>query len=575
MSIRQLFSIVMLSVFVGVTAVRAQPEVGSGGQMPLTLLCFHAYLPIVTGGGGEAAAQPNGGIILPPGGGNNGNHCQTFADFNGDGYDDLAVGVLMEDLNGVDNTGAVNVINGNGGGLWTANDQFWHRDVPDVLAANATNDHFSESMAFGDFNGDGYTDLAVGTPDAERQGVTNAGTVHAFYGSMVGLTAVNNQMWSQAGDIQGILEENDQFGQSLAVGDFNNDGYDDLAVGVPYEDVNTIEDAGAVNIIFGSVDGLTTTGNQIWVEDDLGLFGVSQEDDLFGFALTAADFDGDGYDDLAVGVPNQDLGQGVAIADAGVVFVLPGSAEGPSTTGLQLWSQGGNVQGVVEAFDRFGQTLAAADFNADGYADLAVGLPGEDVDDQTNAGAVNVLYGTANGLWATNNQIWHQDSVGFVGNLAEADDHFGYSLTTGDYNGDGYADLAVGAPFEEVGGVPPGTGVQSAGSVEVLFGTPLGLSAADYQFLSQINSAIEGTAEPFDLFGWAVTSGDYNGDGYADLAIGVPQDDGDGVANAGAVNVLYGWAQGISVDDDDLWSQFPPGIMDTAEVGDLFGATLP
>jgi FG-GAP repeat len=151
---------------------------------------------------------------------------------------------------------------------------------------------------------------------------------------------------------------------------------------------------------------------------------------LLGFARDAAgqlkaDFNGDGFADLAVGVPDEDVG---TITNAGAVNVLYGSGTGLSAAGNQLWHQdSGGILDGAEADDIFGWALAAGDFNGDGFADLAVGVPGESVGTISFAGVVNVLYGSGSGLSATGNQLWHQDRSG-VADVAEADDHFGLGL---------------------------------------------------------------------------------------------------------------------------------------------------
>ena len=104
------------------------------------------------------------------------------------------------------------------------------------------------------------------------------------------------------------------------------------------------------------------------------------------------------------------------------------------------------VGGTAEFLDRFGEALAAGDFNGDGFADLAGGASGEDVGGVRDAGAVSVLYGAAGGLTTAGGRLFTQ-----VGSAAEEQDWFGWALAAGDFNRDGFADLAVGAPYETVG----------------------------------------------------------------------------------------------------------------------------
>ena len=131
---------------------------------------------------------------------------------------------------------------------------------------------FASALASGDFNNDGFDDLALGVRGEDIGAVANAGAVNVLRGSGAGLTAAGDQIWHQ--DSAGILdvaESGDAFGSALAVGDFNNDGFDDLAVGAHDEDVGTVANAGALNVLRGSAAGLTAAGNQIWHQDSAGI----------------------------------------------------------------------------------------------------------------------------------------------------------------------------------------------------------------------------------------------------------------------------------------------------------------
>jgi len=490
---------------------------------------------------------------------------RLWARSNGnDTYHALVIGVPLEDIDTVSNAGAVNVLYGAALGLSGEGDQFWHQDVSGVVGAAEEGDQFGFALAAGDFNGDGYFDLAVGVPYEDVGDTSNAGLVQVFYATADGLSSAGNEMWNQGTPgIEGGVEEGDGFGYALAAGDFNGDGYDDLAVGVPFEDKAGENDSGAVNVIYGSADGLTANGNQIWDQDDF-FGGAAESGDEFGYSLAAGDFNGDGYDDLAIGAPSDDWGE---INAAGVVNVLYGSSSGLSATGGQTWSQADtSIDDSAEESDNFGYSLAAGDFNGDGRDDLAIGVPGEDVDTASGCGAVNVLYALPTGGLSSSSQFWHQDPV-YVRDGPEDNDWFGSALAAGDFDGDGYDDLAVGVPGEDVD-TTEGT-VSDAGAVNVLYGSSMKLQAEGGQFWHQ---DIIGTAEEYDNFGFSLAAGDFNGDGHDDLAIGVPFDDLLTNENAGVVNVIYGFGGGLG-SSSQLWYQ-GLGILDTAEEGDHFGYAL-
>jgi hypothetical protein len=397
----------------------------------------------------------------------------------------------------------------------------------------------SSSDVGADFDNDGVADLAIGVPGENG----SAGAVNVLYGTVGGLSGSGSQLFTQVG---GAVEIGDVFGAALAAGDFNNDGFADLAVGAPGEAVGAADVAGAVSVLYGSATGLTTSGGQLFTQ----VGGAIEAGDRFGAALAAGDFSNSGFADLAAGAPGEAVG---SAGGAGAVSVLPGSAGGLTTTGGRLFTQ---VGGTPETGDQFGFVLAADDFNNNGLADLAVGAPFEAVGSASAAGAVSVLYGSAGGLTITGGQLFTQ-----VGGSVEALDLFGFSLAAGDFDNDGFADLAAGAPWERVGTA------DQAGAVSVLDGSAGGLTTAGGQLFTQVAGNVEAT----DQFGAQLAAGDFNNNGFADLAAAAPLEAVGSIFAAGAVSVLYGAGGGLTSSGGQLFTQNSPGVPGAAEVFDQFG----
>jgi len=490
-------------------------------------------------------------------------------DFNGDDVPDLAIGVPDEDVGAVQDAGAVNVLYSASDGLQAASesgllsDQIWHQNRADLASRSEAGDRFGRALATGDFNHDNYCDLAIGVPGEDVGAIGDTGAVAVLYGSESGLQAANAQTWHQnRAGVYGSAEVGDAFGSALAAGDFNHDGYVDLAIGVPGEDVGNKADAGTVVVLYGTADGLQAADEQTWHQNRAGIYGSAEVNDAFGSTLATGDFNQDQYTDLAIGVPGEDVG---ALIDAGTVVILYGATDGLQTASPadQTWHQNKTgLIGTANIDDAFGSALATGDFNQDGYADLAIGVPGKKVGAMVDAGAVAVLYGSAAGLGTVDDQAWHQNRAGVYG-TAEAGDGFGWSLSVGDFNGDRYADLAIGVPGEDVGTT------QDAGSVNLLYGSGDGLqvTAPRDQSWSQGTADVQGRAETGDRFGQALATGDFNQDGYADLAIGIPGEDIDTIQNAGSVHILHGAATTLQAEspDDQIWGQHSPHVEGIAE----------
>jgi len=499
----------------------------------------------------------------------------AVGDFNNDGYGDVVVSAPDEAWTGSNKAGLVSVAYGSEYGVQAPT---WEPVPQRGDTGPESYDYFGEVLATGDFNADGADDLVVGTPRENWGSATDAGVIQIYWGdAFFGRSLTSGDPWTTASSGLGRpTEVGGNFGQALAVGDFNNDGVDDLAIGAPGEDDDQgwvymtlgrhwldcdVLASGSViwwealdlileinyslyyDILTGNISlesalvGLINEGNVAGAElEDLYVavmdadsecgqpesltefqsspyFGVVPEDgDRFGEALVAADVDHDGYDDLVIGAPGVN-------DDAGEVFVLYGASTLPQNGVDTLTQTGGSDP---EAGDRFGATLTAGDFNKDNFMDVAVGAPDEDYGSSApGAGAVTVFDGSAGGLGGAET-FWQSDAD----ETNEAGDHFGAALAAGDINDDGDDDLLIGAPYEDL------NGITDNGYLSLFRGGSSGLggssSMSQYQIADQQEDA---------LYSYAIATGDVNGDGNDDVLIGLPGMRADGLPGAGAAVV--------------------------------------
>jgi hypothetical protein len=403
-----------------------------------------------------------------------------------------------------------------------------------------------------DFDDDGFDDLVICVNRESIGSIGGAGALHVLYGSANRLTTQGTQFWHQ--DKPNIAEKcqaNDEFASAAAIGDFNHDGHSDLAIGVPKENAAR----GVVQVLYGASAGLRATGSQLFSQATLGISDTAEPGDEFGRALAAADFNADGFDDLAIAAPFESI---AGLNFVGAVHILYGTSSGLSGQSEQFWNR--EVLGQsFEAGEQFGRALAVGDFDRNLAMDLAIGAS-SDIEGAGNAGSVQVLYGIlGTGLTVEGAQVWHEDVDNVLGTVEEID-NFGRELTTGDFNGDFHDDLATTSVENEVS------------VVHIIYGSDDGLTGVGDQLLSDPSQ----DPDPNSQFGAALASGDFDGDGFFDLAIGMPGTTIDRQFGAGAVTVLFGTSNGISTDDfrTQNLNQFLAGLPGTPQEDDQFGRTL-
>ncbi|WP_409054875.1 FG-GAP-like repeat-containing protein [Streptomyces sp. SYP-A7185] len=437
-------------------------------------------------------------------------------DFDGDGYQDVAVTAPGAKVGGHAWAGYITVSYGSAQGIDPARTTVITQDTPGVPGESGDDNAFGYTMVSRDLDGDGLADLAVRARSYRPEDNVN-GSVIVLWGRKGGISGQDA--------VRVPAPANADVGDHLTAGDFDGDGHPDLFMrngddydyhdvlhgpfgrdGAParsqqlkvYSTDNSINSTAAGDFNGDGIEDLATfyvyenhaEGGKLWLGSKSGLSTAAKA--LNSASSTAvADFDQDGYADLATRIiPNGDT-EGTE-TDPGTLKIYYGSPSGPSQTRTQTITQNtADVPGASEKGDQFGGRLSAGDANGDGYPDLAVGVPGEAIGSKAKAGAVVLLKSGKNGLTGKGSQAFHQDTAGIPG-AAESGDVFGSSLRLLDVSGDGKADLTAGAPGENLGTVVNG------GAVWLLRGSASGVTATNS---TAQNPTDIGAPAPKALFG--------------------------------------------------------------------------
>ena len=487
------------------------------GLSPVRSLFFHN--PLAGDDAAEDGDQLGGSLAV--------------GDFDGDGFDDLAAGVPLDDgpnSTPVHDAGSVLVFRGHAERALSAAPPIRLAQAPQLAAIS---DLHGYALAASDFDDDGFDDLAVGAPGETFGAAERAGAVYVYAGSATGLSPGGFTFLRQgANGMPQTAEDGDFFGLALACGDFDADGFADLAAGAPSETIGTQPTAGWAVAIPGSPTGLVAGEAVEFLQLGPSLPSEPESGDEFGGALAAGDLDGDGFDDLAIGVPGEDL-------ETGAAHVVFGSAAGPTAAGSMLLTEEA-LGGISEAGDRFAHTNAFGDFDADGFDDLVVGIPRESFAQRGGpiflVGQTVAVYGGPAIPTVGRVEFWGENSVHGPGSC-EDDDAFGEAIATGDFDRDGFDDLAVGHPTE----APDGSEGLFDGAVSVFVGSAAGLTAARERLFAPGTEGVPGSSPNIDrYFGFALAAGDFDGDGYDDVAVGAPLEVSAGGDSIGAATLLRG-----------------------------------
>jgi len=420
----------------------------------------------------------------------------------------------------------------------------------------------ANAIALGDFNGDGILDLLLGSPngDGPDDRRRDAGEAYVIYGRQTlpptfdvdGVPGPDVILWGR--------DPGDRLGTGVAAGDVNGDGIDDIILGAPGGDgpANARDSVGEIVVIAGS-GSLPGKIDLKTFRENLVVFNNRQRSN-FGNAIVSLDINGDGIDDILMGDPDVTNGAGAVYGVYGRTD-LPSRIDIAEPQGPSLFILG------ADKGDHMGMTLAKGDVNGDGIEDLVIGAPFADGpgNSRIDAGEAYVILGSVNLPRLINLAATSADITVYG---ADAQDQLGTSVATGFVNGDGVADLLVGAPGASGSGNQRG----GAGEAYIFYGKSALPSVLDVRNNTQ-DVMIVG-ARRLENLGSAVAAGDLDGDNFQDLILGArggrgPQGDRPG---AGHVYVIRSTGQIPSV--FDLESNPANLVLYGAKSGDALGSAL-
>ncbi|SFN26336.1 FG-GAP repeat protein [Dokdonella immobilis] len=445
----------------------------------------------------------------------------AVGDFDGDGIDDLVVSELGTSQRFRVLLGKAYPI----GGPYPVS-----RFTGKTVATAA----YGSILATGDFNGDGVDEVAIG----DRDSASNAGgggTVYIYRRSAADSWTVQAIIRQGLGSYNGVDEAGDKFGFTLASGDFDDDGFDDLAIGIPGKNQAgspEIVSAGAVQVVYGSASGLSGTRDRVFTAANDGLDFAPGNSDQYGYAVAAGDIDADGDDDLAIGVVKRacpNTGE-----RAGGVVILKGSTSlGLSTLEAQAFQPGvAGMLGSCPLASYFGASLSIGKVNGQAYQGLVIGAPLSDVGGVEKTGAVHLMFGSSGGLNTGANKFISVTDL--PGGVSIPFLQFGNQVKLGRLRTSAQS-LAISSALETV------DGLIEAGAMWVLHsgnGSAIISTSIVERLVASARLRI-GPPAAEDRFGGSIAIGDFNGDGMNDLVAGAYQHDDGGDANTGGAQVLY------------------------------------
>ncbi|MFI0242656.1 trypsin-like serine protease [Streptomyces sp. NPDC016845] len=456
------------------------------------------------------------------------------------------------------------------GGCWGADTAETRTDALDVRIDDlkAWIEATAAAPAVTDFNGDGVEDVAIADAKANVGGDAGAGLVRTVYGGGKGTGQIDQDLdW-----VSGGAEASDGFGSALATVDYDQDGYTDLVVSTPGEDLDGAKDAGMVDILFGAPAGLGTGAVKAkHLEQGAGtgaiLSSASEAGDHMGQSL-AAGTTAKGRPWIVIGVPGESVG---TEAEGGMAFYVYDDTSRSLHQDLPT-----NVPGEVEAGDRFGAAVAG-DENF-----FAIGAPGEAVGTETDSGTVALFSHTldADGR-PTSIGGMDQDNSAVTG-AAEKGDEFGAALAMTSYRTSATAAantsmLAIGSPGETT--TAGGKDRAEAGRVVLVRIDP----DKTWSYLRELrqgeaDDTVVGTSEADDRMGESLTAINTAPRKVATaatllVAVGTP---GEAIGTEAAAGAIHTFSMIGAAGDNDLWIEAGDGdgIPGTPKAGQRLGESI-